>query len=111
MDQSEVLRFEQQEQITKITKLSQAIRIGASLRPQCIGFLFRHGESCALGAAWEGIGEKYVEFGSVCNEAYAHIYDALQDRFGNIVTDEAMTMNDNGMSREHIADRLEALGY
>lgn len=47
----------------KITKLSQAIRLGATFRPQCHGGLFRpketqHGTvlaSCAVGAAIEAL--------------------------------------------------------
>ena len=37
-------------------KLSEAMRIGAALRPQCYGNYFIDGRSCAIGAAWEGFG-------------------------------------------------------
>jgi hypothetical protein len=40
----------------EITKLSEAIRIGATKRPQCTGDYFDNGGSCALGAAWEAMG-------------------------------------------------------
>ena len=35
-------------------KLSMAIRVGATLRPQAFGPVFENGCSCALGAALEG---------------------------------------------------------
>ena len=37
-------------------KLSEAIRLGAMLRPQGYGYLFAYGKTCALGAAAEAIG-------------------------------------------------------
>jgi len=40
-------------------KLSDAIRLGAMLRPQTFGRAFRRGGSCALGAALEASGMDY----------------------------------------------------
>jgi hypothetical protein len=37
-------------------KLSEAILLGSTLRPQIKGYLFADGRSCALGAAGEAIG-------------------------------------------------------
>lgn len=37
-------------------KLSDAIRLGAMLRPQAVGELFKDGGSCAIGAAIEACG-------------------------------------------------------
>lgn len=37
-------------------KLSEAILLGSTLRPQIKGFLFADGRSCALGAAAEAMG-------------------------------------------------------
>ena len=37
-------------------KLSEAILLGSTLRPQTRGYLFADGRSCALGAAGEAIG-------------------------------------------------------
>lgn len=37
-------------------KLSEAIRLGAMLRPQCYGTLFEGGKSCAMGAVIEAAG-------------------------------------------------------
>lgn len=51
MDESETLRWESQ---VKPLRLSEAIRIGARIRPQCTSDLFHNGKSCVLGAAYEG---------------------------------------------------------
>ena len=40
-------------------RLSEAIRLGAMIRPQAVGRAFRHGRSCALGAALEATGMAY----------------------------------------------------
>ena len=45
----------------KITKLSDAIRLGATFRPQCKVMLFNRGKSCALGAAAEALGYTWAE--------------------------------------------------
>lgn len=37
-------------------KLSDAIRLGSMLRPQCFGLMFKNGGSCAIGAACEAVG-------------------------------------------------------
>lgn len=37
-------------------RLSEAIRLGAMLKPQAFGGLFKNGGSCALGAALDAIG-------------------------------------------------------
>jgi len=42
----------------KITRLSDAIMLGAMRRPQCHGYFFEHGGSCALGAAIDSTGVK-----------------------------------------------------
>lgn len=39
----------------KLTKLSAAIRLGSTFRPQCRGRFFQDGGSCVLGAAYEAI--------------------------------------------------------
>jgi hypothetical protein len=45
-------------------RLSEAIRLGAMIRPQAVFLYFRDGNSCALGAALEATGIAYddVEF-------------------------------------------------
>src|SRR5260221_4385671 len=57
MDESVIQYFEKPEQKTKL-RLSDAIRIGARLRPQCVGRLYRYGGSCVIGAAFVGAGWK-----------------------------------------------------
>lgn len=94
----------------KITKLSEAIRIGSKIRPQCYGYLFKDGASCALGAAWEGLGNDPVE-GGPKNPAYNAVYNALYARFGSDVCYTVESRNDAGASREAVAHYLESQGY
>ena len=112
MDESVVKHLEQQQ----ITKLSQAIREGAKLRPQCTGFTFRDGRSCALGAAYE------AAFGYPTDDIYfsgdrdGEMARKLHEKFNipwsfSLPREVGMYMNDAGMTREAIADRLEAIGY
>lgn len=42
-------------------KLSEAILLGSTLRPQCRGELFRNGGSCAFGAAAEALGQQDID--------------------------------------------------
>lgn len=42
-------------------RLSEAIRLGSLIRPQCRGYLFKDGGSCAWGAAEEAVGTSYNE--------------------------------------------------
>jgi hypothetical protein len=37
-------------------KLSEAIRLGAMLKPQGFAYLHAHGRTCAMGAAYEAVG-------------------------------------------------------
>lgn len=107
MDLAEVEKFEAP---VKVLKLSEAIRIGAKLRPQCVGYLFKGGASCALGAAYEALGGKPVEADST-NPEYNRIYDDLYGRYGVDVCSIAYDRNDHGASREAVADYLESQGY
>ena len=52
MDESVVRVFEEQK-VGKL-KLSEAMRIGAKIRPQCLHVLYDGVSSCALGAIYEG---------------------------------------------------------
>ncbi len=111
MDESVIQYFEKPEQKTKL-RLSDAIRIGARLRPQCVGRLYRYGGSCVIGAAFEGAGWK----------AEAEKYEAkegsspwhwLEERFGvpHAIVDRIWRRNDLcDESRESIADWLQSIG-
>jgi hypothetical protein len=96
----------------KITKLSQAIRLGATFHPQCQQSFFRYAShrsrdlgniesSCARGAAWLALGYDPIKA--------TDIFIELNRRFGlNMsLTGQIAEWNDHGMSREEIADRLE----
>lgn len=92
----------------KVLKLSEAIRIGAALRPhQCVGVFFGQGGSCALGAAYEAITGRTLKEGSTEGAILKGIvpgYDDYGLRF------EITGRNDRGETREHIADWLESRG-
>ena len=108
--QTEVKPAEQQ--VGKL-KLSDAIRIGAKIRPQCFGYLFKNGGSCALGAAFEGLYGYPLPEGSGFDTA-------LMDKGGEWfyfihpsyeIFDEIVRRNDQyGQTREQIADYLESIG-
>jgi len=106
----------------KLKTLSQAIRLGATFRPQCRGTLLdSHGRTCALGAAVEAIKGDVSE---------SHLGEsALAERFGLAmrgqercpVCDEkpvagsicdvvAHLNDDHEWTREAIADWLEGRG-
>lgn len=98
----------------KLQKLSQAIRLGATFRPQGRGSLFGYGidgvlHSCAIGAAFEAIGglPETGVFGITARDAILQRFpDASIDTTNSIIT-----QNDTlHWSREEIADKLEAQG-
>lgn len=96
-------------------RFSEAIRLGATLRPQAYGRLFDRGRSCAIGAAYEAAGvsdshsvlpEGWFDFlirqgGQQCVEC------------GELLTDNYKAishMNDfHFWTRERIADFVETL--
>lgn len=89
----------------RVLRLSEAIRIGARIRPQCAGQFFDGDASCAIGAALEAV------FGT--NNYYADHVQA-PDRVWPEVRDlwsRIYDMNDSGKTREEIADWLECEGY
>ena len=101
------------QQVGKL-KLSEAIRIGARLRPQGFGALFRNGESCAWGAAYEAICgyPGHGVFGFSDSHAGRMIGNVLSEYFPGIAADYVYERNDSEhMTREQIADWLESQGY
>lgn len=108
MDESVVKEFEQQQVGT--LKLSQAMRIGARMRPQTrAGCLFVDGASCALGAAYEGL------TGKTCGTSEYHkvrqAFPAVNGKDGlNNLGFQIARKNDRGWTREAIADWLESKG-
>lgn len=89
----------------KIKTLSQAIRLGATFRPQCKLAFFKDGASCALGAALEALG-----FASEFANDGATVW--LWRRFNIKLNDlnNVARLNDAGWTREAIASWLEAQG-
>lgn len=97
----------------KTLKLSEAIRIGAQIRPQCSVEFYDDGKSCALGAALEAIGKRDEAMSYRANEVawpYEWIskYFVLPEDFDELK--DVGYLNDEGLSREQIADHLEAKG-
>lgn len=91
----------------KVTKLSTLMRIGAALRPQCFGTSFLGGKSCAIGAAYEGAGHRYEEDEGSQGEIYCWLYRTFpQVEYAQTI----YAKNDNGWTREAIADWLEGQG-
>ncbi len=109
----------------KVKKLSQAIRLGATFRPQAFRYLWcKRGDvigTCALGAAYE------AAFGEIPSDldSFKPAYARLEERFpelkeyfdgfgsGNAKSLEAniTCANDRDLkSREQIADELERIG-
>lgn len=97
-------------------KLSEAIRLGAMIRPQGSGVYFSLGRSCALGAAFEACGATAYDEGFATSGDYlfsilrmwapcpACVYD--HHRLGFVVTH----LNDHhGWTREQIADWVETI--
>lgn len=86
-------------------KPSQALRIGAALRPQCFQTPFRDGGSCALGAMYEGCGRPYT----LDHQREVSAY--LRKRFPHLYQIGVYKKNDFELwTREQIADWLEAQG-
>lgn len=98
-------QWEQEQNASRVgtLKLSEAIRIGARLRPQCKRSFFYYGKSCAIGAAIEGIGLKDADLVRVLRTRFAKAWDSG-------VLNKVYAMNNSGQTREQIADWLEAQG-
>lgn len=102
---------EVQQAPAKVLKLSEAMRIGAGIRPQTKCDLFNEHGSCALGAAYEGA------TGSRCYpwqySLVTNAFPSLGDPSGklNRLGREIFRRNDDGDTRETIADWLESQGY
>ena len=105
----------QGEQVDAITptklKLSEAIRIGAKIRPQCSGEWYREGKSCAMGAAAEADGWKDYAV-QYRNKNIVYPWMRFKKRFGidDAMQEHIWRRNDSGESRESIADWLESQG-
>lgn len=92
----------------EISRLSQAIRVGAKLRGQCRHALFDQGRSCALGAAYEALTGNTEPVGT------ANVAWFLERKFRvpMPVLVQVTDYNDGLFwSRERIAEWLEAQGY
>lgn len=103
-------------------KLSEAIREGAKLRPQAFGAYFDEKNcSCALGAASEGSGFQYERTRGSVTARFAKLEKHLRQHFPMLWQPQNESMatdlwyaiserNDEGITREEIADWLEEQG-
>ena len=88
---------------TRGLKVSEAIRIGAKIRPQCYGGMFVGFGSCALGAAMEGFECFGVDADALIMEARV--------AFAQVIGIDIPTANDQyRWTREEIAEVLERIG-
>ena len=62
------------------------------------------------GAALEAIGHRVIPWGGTGTPGYSAQYDVLYRRFGASVCQEVFGFNDEGWTREQIADWLESKG-
>lgn len=104
MDESVVKIFEEQKLGT--LKLSDAIRIGAKLRPQCFGVYATRYGTCAIGAALEATGRAPDQH-CIAIEDVAGFFGITQ----NLIVQVVGKNDVDHMTREEIADWLESIGY
>jgi hypothetical protein len=109
MDMTEIVKFDQQ--VGRI-KLSEAIRIGAKMRPKCTSSFFSDDGSCALGAAVEAIGMKsWAESFFSRSNCWPYAQTATMFGVTHNIIDRVWQRSDDGQTREQCADWLESIGY
>ena len=96
-------------------KLSEAIRMGAKLRPACTGVWFQNGRSCALGAAFESYYGRVADMpkgfpSDQDNALLGKAFPVLRVQRRDTLYGSIFKKNDGGESREAIADWLESKG-
>jgi hypothetical protein len=99
----------------KVLKLSEALRLGAKIRPQSTHGGFLDGRSCAIVAAAEGAGLDVVGHPSkfrITEAAWGYLFERgiVDQRYdGSVLSGEILDRNDR-QTREQIADWLEQQG-
>lgn len=91
---------------TKILKPSEAMRIGAAIRPQCARALFMDGKSCANGAIVEAVTGTYGMGYDILRVADWELEVGMTSE----LWDQCARRNNSGETRESIADWLESQG-
>ena len=93
------------------TMIADAIRRGAKSRPQCAYFTFAGGRSCVIGALAEGLGYKPLH----STEGTDIVLNWIKDNFPVLrvfIAENSYWLwrtSDFGVTREEIADRVEAM--
>lgn len=109
MDESEVLKFDRQFELQRITKLSEAIRIGARLSPPGYQNTWVCGGTCAVAAAYEALfGRDDSDFTRWPRERVRKHFGISENKWLGLGISGLYA---SGMTREAIADKLEAMGY
>lgn len=103
-------------------RLSEAIRLGAMLRPQGRGKFLEQGATCALGGALEAVGEEPMKYGMGNYGAVERRWPVVNTRAPHPLGERAgyvyptpiwraiEDLNDcRGWTREQIADWLEPI--
>ena len=91
--------------------VADAIRRGAKMRPRGVCFTFAWGRSCVIGALAEGLGYKPLHN----TEGTDTVLKWIKDNFPALRvfiaenSDWLWHMNDSGVTREEIADHVEAM--
>lgn len=99
------IKVDKPEQLRPL-KASEALRIGAAIRPQCFGQPFYDGASCAIGAIYEGLTGHYAKLNN-----WQPVYDYVASAIFPIEIRSIWFRNDTDRwSREQIADWLEGQG-
>ena len=113
MDESVIKHLERQQVGTM--KLSHAIKEGSKIRPQCYGALAKQGKTCALGAAYEFYFGELPQDGNRILDYFRlrTVWPELGRPYGpNRDLEQFITMlADCAMTREQVADEIEAQGY
>ena len=92
----------------KTLKLSEAIRIGAAMRPECVGCWSDGNGTCALGAAAEAVGVPYWQL-----KDHQNWWEKLRVATGvkSDILFQTFAKHDELRDRWQVADWLEAHGY
>lgn len=99
-------------------KISEALRKGSKIRPQCKGLYFKDGCSCSLGAIFEAIGVATPESQSTeitfLRKYYPQADNIVEhpvDKRKTYLSAVILALNDyDNWTREQIADWLESIG-
>lgn len=106
----ELARLTKEKEVRPL-RLSEAIRIGSKLRPECRNWWAQNNASCAIMAAAEATGFPYRDYGITSTVLVEHFRSVLPLVTSDLIERVANRMDSQGHTREQIADWLEDQGY